>query len=280
MLQKSRQYAIIKLMKLKKYRVLFKNHLATVLEYRSEILFGVILELVGFVGIILYWTAVYKDTSSVGSYNLGSMLAYYLILPLIYMFTGVNFAQYLGEDIKSGVLANQLLKPFYTQIWYISRMLARRVINLVLVVPFLLLPLFFLNSQGLFTPTIMGIGTCMLLMVFSLFLYSSLEFCIGYLAFWVDDVWAFRHIKEIVIGTLGGMMFPLAIVQDKVLMGIINALPFRFIYYTPLNYLLGKADISQLGSDLQQMLTWSLVFIILATILWKQGLKKYEAYGR
>lgn len=250
------------------------------LEYRSQLVFTMIMEVIGFIGIIIYWQAVYKDQTLVGGLSIEYMLSYYLIMPLIYMLTYINIAEDIGNDIKNGVLANHLLKPYYSQFWYANKVIGQRIISIILQVPFYIIPLVVLSALGLFSTVGTAILACVIVVIFSILMYMVFDFCIGYSAFWLDDVWAFRHIKEIVIGSLGGMSFPLALVQDPTLKAVIDALPFKYIFYTPMQYLLGQKQFAELSGDILQILLWIILFGIIAIILWKLGLRKYEAYGQ
>lgn len=265
---------------MRKVWYLYKNHLATLFEYRSDMAVSILFQFIALVGVIIYWSAVYDSNTSVAGLGLSDILSYYLLLPLIYLFTYVDISELIGREIKDGILSNYLVKPFKSQSYYITKLLAKKSVNILLIAPFYCLPFIFLSSINLFTPTLLGILSCLIIILFTLILYTSIDFFIGYSAFWVEDVWAFRHVKEIIIGTLGGFYFPLILIQNPTLSRIVDILPFKYIFYVPMNYLLGKFTINELPNDIVSIIIWSLIFIVLSFLLWKKGLSRYEAYGK
>jgi ABC-2 type transport system permease protein len=110
-------------------------------------------------------------------------------------------------------------------------------------------------------------------------LHFALDLAIAHLAFWVVDTWAFQHLKNITFSMVGGFNFPYDILSKNVRI-IFEFLPFKFFYYTPISYILGiRSGVTALTQDLLQMILWTMLFIVIASLLWKKGLQKYGAYG-
>jgi ABC-2 type transport system permease protein len=109
-------------------------------------------------------------------------------------------------------------------------------------------------------------------------MHFFLDLSIGWLAFWIDDVWSFEHFKGITFGILAGVSFPFEFLPGNI-QWLFNFLPFKFLYYTPISYVLGKRGLEELGGDLLSISLWAVGFSVLSWLLWRRGLRKYEAFG-
>jgi len=88
------------------------------------------------------------------------------------------------------------------------------------------------------------------------------------------------HIKNILFSILGGLSFPLDFVSGP-LKAMFSFLPFQYLYYVPITYLLGKrSGAGMLLTDAAKLLAWTAITALLAAVLWRLGLRKYGAYGR
>jgi ABC-2 type transport system permease protein len=99
------------------------------------------------------------------------------------------------------------------------------------------------------------------------------------LAFWLDEVWSIKHFKEIITDLLGGKRFPLAFFPMAI-QSINKFLPFQFIYFIPLEYILSKHTIKiNFAQDLFFVMSWIIIFILFSSFLYKRGIQKYGAFG-
>jgi ABC-2 type transport system permease protein len=106
-----------------------------------------------------------------------------------------------------------------------------------------------------------------------------LDLLIAFWAFWTDNVWAFKHIKIILFGILGGVTFPLDFLSGG-LAAVARFLPFQYFYYVPAAYLLGKnVGMETIISDTAHILLWIVALVIFCFFAWRAGLKRYDAYG-
>ncbi len=252
---------------------------ASSVEYRASLVGTVLQALVSAASIVLLWLAIYRSQSSVAGYTLANAMAYYLLIPVIGFMTQVVLSDRLGQEIKNGFFSNYLLRP--ARFWLAAFMgvLAGKLSYLLLVSPVVIGILAYLILNGAIhvsTPTILpAICVVILAFIFHFVLDLALSFC----AFWFDDVWAFWHIKNILFSVLGGVSFPLDFMGGP-LRSLLDALPFQYLYYVPIAYLSGKRPLHDLPIDMLTLSTWTLIAAILAVLLWRLGLKKYDAYGR
>lgn len=264
---------------MKKYIKILQNRLAAGLEYRADMVGTLVLDLISLVSILILWTAIFSGQKQVGNFNFNESILYFSLNPLIGAFTYVFISEDLGYEIKRGALSNYLLKPFKLYIDAFCRAVASKINYFFVGFPvYFLIFILFATKLGH-----SGIGPITVLLffvsiVFGFLLHFLIDLSLCWWAFWIGDIWAFKHLKRILFLAFGGISFPINIVSGR-LRSIIELLPFKYMYYIPNTYLLGKREIYNLPIDILGIIIWSLIFILINNILWSSGVKKYEAYG-
>ncbi|MBU4210061.1 ABC-2 family transporter protein [Patescibacteria group bacterium] len=263
---------------MKKYWVFFKSELQRSFEYRGMLATWFLVELMGLVTVIFVWLAVYRDNLNVGGYDFKQMIFYYVLVPIVGVFTNVYISESLPKKIKDGVISAELIKPYNLKVKILVGNIAWRMVKLFIYMPIFVAMLavvgYFFGISLSFGNAMIGFLVCFLVY----FLHAFMDLSISYMAFWMDDVWALSHLKFIVLFMFGGMSFPLDLLPEN-LWKIFNFLPFKFIYFVPVSVLRGRLSSFEIGFQVVQLLAWIGFFHFLSEILFKLGLKKYEAYG-
>jgi len=263
---------------MRKNWALLKCFLSEQIEYRVRLFLWGIIELVAAASGIFLWLAVYRDQAEVSGYNANQMVFYYALIPLIGSITYTYVASRLSKEIKNGTISLKLLKPHDLTGENFIRVVSIKAIQLLFKAPVfvgLIILLAFLFGLDLKASQII------LALSFSLFaflLHFFLDLCLSLAAFWFHDIWAFDHLRWVAIMIFGGVIFPLDLVPEAY-RAIFNFLPFRFIYFLPIKIAQGRIDFSQILYQWMQLMVWLLFFFYLSKILWRKGLRKYEAYG-
>jgi len=97
---------------MKKYWVLFKSYLSASLEYRGALFTWLLVELVSLSSATFLWLAVFRTNQTVGDYDFGRIVSYYLLVPVIGGFTSIFVSEHLPRKIKDGAISIDLLKPY------------------------------------------------------------------------------------------------------------------------------------------------------------------------
>lgn len=264
---------------MRKYLGILKNSFSSALEYRSNLAGLVLGQLVGMGVIVVLWLSVYQTEEQVGGFSLAQTVHYYVLVPFIGMVTSVKLSELLGQEIKDGLLSTHLIKPYNLWANAFMRALSVKIYTLAVIGPLyvlLLVLLFYLFDQSILTFWGVVVGTTIAL--FGFLLHYFLDIGISWLAFWTDDIWAFKHFKSVILGILGGVSFPFEFLPSH-LQVLFDLLPFKYLYYVPLSYMLGNRDSDLLLHDLVDMGLWMMIFFLIAQFLWRLGIKKYGAYG-
>lgn len=265
---------------MKLYLLALRNFLYTELEYRSNVVGLILMELLGLGSVLFIFGDAFRNQETIAGYSRSDLLNYYLFMPVIGFMTQVKLSDALGYQIKDGKISHLLLKPLYMSGWHLMKILGSKLVLLSICLPLYAIILWFASSTGIDMPllSLQGILGTLLVVIGAFALHYCLEYMISGLAFFMDDVWALEHFKNIVIGVLGGLSFPLAFLPGAWQV-VFEILPFKFLYYTPLLYVIGKRDIQSIAGDLLGLGFWMIVFVGLAKLVWSLGLRKYGAYG-
>jgi len=265
---------------MKKYLQLLKISLSTSLEYRANLIGLFALHILSILQIVILWVAIFRTNTSVNGFTFESAILYFICVPFIGIITRVSVSDTLSEEIRTGTLSNNLIRPFSIWASKLIETITDKIHNILTLMPIyiVIFTLYYLKVEN-DQLSISGIMYALFISMCAIALHFALDLAIAHLAFWVVDTWAFQHLKNITFSMVGGFNFPYDILSKNVRI-IFEFLPFKFFYYTPISYILGiRSGVTALTQDLLQMILWTMLFIVIASLLWKKGLQKYGAYG-
>lgn len=264
---------------MKKYFYLFASYFSVALEYRSNLIGVFMLELVSISSMIILWTAVYRMQNDVAGYSFYEAAIYYVLVVLIAFVTQVDISDKLSKEIRMGIFSNYLLKPYTFWMATFMEALAGKITYLIITIPLTALILGFLYAKGYLLFASWLLLSALFIAILAFLLHFMLDLFISFCAFWTDNIWAFKHIKLILFGILGGYNFPLDFLSGN-FASISSFLPFQYLYYVPVAYLLGKhTGVEQVMGDSLHIAAWTGALALLCIVAWKLGLKRYDAYG-
>lgn len=263
---------------MKKYLALFKSNLSAGLQYRGALFTWILVELVSLSSATFLWLAVFRSNTNVGNYDFNKIISYYLLVPIIGGFTSIFVSEHLPRKIKDGAISTDLMKPYSIALANLLNQFSIKLTQLTIKLPvYIVAGLFFISIFKIhmqFT----ALPLALLICAFSYILHFFIDLALSYTAFWFDDVWSLSHLKTVTLMVFGGLSFPIDLVPQNIRV-IFNVLPFRFIYYFPIKVAQGNMPINVLLTELGQLVLWIFVFFVIGKLLWKQGLRKYGAYG-
>lgn len=237
------------------------------------------MELIGISGTLILFSSIYSSGGSIAGFNFKQTLLYYLLIPLAGFITMVGVSNELPDEIKNGKFSKYLVKPLNIWFYCFASAISSKVNLLLFSTPFYLIALtiyFQISKADLFSIDRVLLFIFMALLAF--IMHFFLDMVVTWMAFWVDDVWSFRHFKLILFTFFGGVSFPLSFLP-VMWRQIVDVLPFKYFYYVPVTYLIGKEQVNNLYFDILQIFLWSTIFLLIGLLLWRKGIKKYESYG-
>jgi ABC-2 type transport system permease protein len=211
-------------------------------------------------------------------YDRSQFVTYYTLLGPTAMLTGTWIAFYVAERIRLGLLSRDLVRPAPAILEAIGNNLGEKVIKLILIAPLVgLMALLFWRDLRLPTDPLAWL-LFLLSLPMAAFLAFMLDYAVGSLAFWVQDVMGLVRVKELLQAFLAGRFVPLALFPAE-LAPLLEAQPFRYTLSFPLELLTGALDTGALLRGFGWQLFYCLLLVGLHRGLWRLGLRGYEASG-
>jgi len=189
-----------------------------------------------FLGIVLYvftclWQLTYSasQVSSLAGLTLDRMI-WYLVITESIILSSTNVSQVVDEDVRTGSLSVQLVRPVSYPLYRLWTTLGERVVRFgmnfvvgALVALLLVGPIAF-KAQGAL------IFLCSLPLAFVLDFLC--KFLIGLGAFWLEDTSGLLLLYSRITMILGGMLIPLELMPEF-LRPLLKMLPFAGMVYGP-----------------------------------------------
>lgn len=248
------------------------------LTYRGPMVVWAISNIISTTVFIAIWQSS-TSSGSIAGYTKPELIAYYVIGLFLQWFTGWMPFYWIKDQIKDGsIVGSVLTKPvsFYWEVffqeagWHIISIFMGIAATLVF---FPIIGNFLVKSFSLTlfaTASLASIGTIFLIFTFSL--------CMGMLAFWLTHITSIDSLFWIAKSLLGGQGIPLAFFPVS-LLGLVNLLPFRYMFSFPLEIYLGKLNLPQQLYGFGLQLFWIIVFVIIYKFMWSAGRKSYSSFG-
>ena len=225
--------------------------------------------------LLLFWSG------AGGSYwTFDEMSSYYLLLTAAMSFLIVHIEEDVAFfDIKGGVLAKYLLRPFSYFISKFMEELPWRILqgSLGLLVFARFLFFFRISFSLVSNPSEIILAAAIVLS--ALGVSYTLKMLLGLTAFWTTDFWGMLSIEEVVFLIFGGLVMPLSFYPDMI-EKIAYALPFSYIVYFPVIAVQGKLSIPEMFRVIMTQLIWIGLLYGLYRYLWRRGVKKFTAVGQ
>ncbi len=211
-----------------------------------------------------------------GGLNRGEFVAYYLVLILVNQLTYSQTNWTVGDVIREGQMNTWLLRPMSP--WYnaLSTEIAGKVVLMAFVLPVTALLALILRPELHVSPL------NALAFALALALAWALRFFWGYwlalLAFWATRADALLAAQDALVFLLAGQVAPVALLPGA-LNTVALILPFRYMIGFPVEVLTGQLERAALLSGFAWQAGWLTVSLLLYTLMWRKGLRRYSAIG-
>jgi len=249
------------------------------LQYRTANYSGFVVNTFFFVVRAYIFMALYENRGVVAGYNVVEAITFTGITQAMLMAVGIfGFAgRQISEDVRSGQVATDLMKPIDYQFFALSNELGRSLYHFF----FRGLPIF--AVMVIFFPWNYPHSWYALLLFFpSLALAATISFSLGFVggisAFWFLDT---SGIRQIIMGTgifLSGFIIPISFFPagfDR----ICEWLPFVGQSYVPVAIYLGKYVGGQMVSMLVRQMAWAVFLLMLGRFLMSRAVRKLVIQG-
>ncbi|MCW7550956.1 ABC-2 family transporter protein [Photorhabdus sp. APURE] len=227
------------------------------------------------IAVMLVWLSLAKE-GAIGGYTSSDFAVYFLAIYLVRQSTTIWVMQCLDSDIRRGELSMLLLRPVPPLYCYIAehvgQMIVRGPIILVVFISGIVLSG---NLQRLDIWNFLAFLPSLMLAWIIIF---HLYYCLGLLAFWINNAMAFDPLLWALYTILGGSLIPLDLYPPGIA-GLLKVLPFASALDFPVRIILGKLDHNELLTGFLIQLFWVIALMLIRALLWSIGLKRYTGSG-
>lgn len=267
-----------------KYFRILKAALFEALEYRTEFFIRVLGWGIRLVISLFLWFAVTQAKGGIiAGYTFDKILLYFFLIQIIATFVFNDSGFTINNDIHYGDFSNYLVKPVrylaYRFTVEFGFTLTRVIIGIVLFGGIL-----FAVKPEVFT-LIAGGGARFLLffisLIFSMLLNFHLVALLALFSFWIVSSQRLLFVYFGIINIFSGLILPLDLFPPAIF-AVLKFLPFPYLFYFPLEILF-KADMTPAAfasTVIMPQLGQLVIFSLLLNLLYRAGIKHYEAVGR
>ncbi|MDQ5850637.1 MAG: ABC-2 family transporter protein [Chloroflexota bacterium] len=258
------------------WRLVARNVIVT-LEYRGAFFILMVNTVVGPLVSLLVWLTVSEQGVRL-PYDRSQFVTYYVLLSVVSMLTATWLAEYLAEEIRLGGLSPVLLRPVPFIAHYVANNLGEKVVKLPLLLPLVGLVAVFFHADLRLPADLWSWLLFVLCLPMAAAVAFLLDFVIGSLAFWVQDVRGLIRVKGLDGAFLAGQFVPLALFPAN-LAGFLEAQPFRYTLSFPLEVLTGSLSTGALLRGFAWQVFYCAGLWACYRLQWRYGLRVYAATG-
>ncbi|MCU0491690.1 MAG: ABC-2 family transporter protein [Chloroflexaceae bacterium] len=261
---------------LRAYTALLRAWLGVALTYRAQAMFWLLSAVFPLVMLVV-WLAVENEVGPVNGWTAADFISYYVAAAVVYRLT-VSWAVWQwDEDIRMGGLSVKLLKPIDPAHSLISEHISWLIFDLVTIVPLVVLLAWLLPVMSYPIGPAMWLAAVVAIIGGSV-LNMLMAFSFGMIAFWSTQSGNVFGLVSGVGQFLAGYIAPLALFPEA-FRNVALLLPFRSTVGLPVEIMQGRLAWPEIWFGLAVTATWIVIFFTIYRLLWRLGLRRYEAVG-
>jgi ABC-2 type transport system permease protein len=244
--------------------------------YRFELLFNALRAVVFVVVIAAVWRAVYAARPSLAGLTFEQVVFYTCTAAMLTLLYEVNVEREIGDRLRSGNLAMQLLKPVnYFLYGFAEGCGTLAYTALFSVLPTFLVLALILDLPGL-TPGSLALAILMVAQGFVLFF----AFChiTALTTFFTVEVWGVEYMRIVLVRFLAGGLVPLTLFPEA-LHRIALWLPFPYMVYYPTLAITGQLAPELVPRALLIQVAWGGALLALNSVYWKLIVRRVTIHG-
>ena len=250
-----------------------KEHLA----YRSSIWATFLSRIVYLYMQFCLWSALFASQANAGlAMGREDTLRYVIVATIISTFIECDAVQWINNQIQSGDIAVQLIRPIGFGAMVFARHVGKSAVRLILYgIPLAVISALFFRMPLTVHPQL-PFALCSVLLAYLIqFLYSLI---LGLMAFWLIVTWPLNMLLGAVYKLLSGSWIPAAMFPDA--LRKLNAfLPFRAIYEIPVSIITLPMDGKRVAGKLSVQVFWLAFLFVLMKVTWRTGTRKLVVQG-
>lgn len=279
--------------KVRVYSTIFRICVEERLVYRADFMLSTLFRFLPIVTQVFLWGAIFAaGTASakqeIVGYSYGDMVSYYLLAMVARAFSSMpGLASGIAGDVRDGNIKKYITQPIDMLGYLLWHRIAHKLVYyFIATIPFAIV--FYLCRDFLpGWPEAWRMSAFCVSLIMAFLIGFLLESLIGLISFWFLEVSSLLFIYMMINYFLSGHMIPLEVlrsvenpVASAVLTIGIDYMPFKFLAYTPAAIFLEKLPTqAAVLRELTIGLCWIVGLFVANRVAFRQGLKRYGAYG-
>tara|TARA_Y100001970_G_scaffold294055_1_gene446328 strand:- start:22030 stop:22839 length:810 start_codon:yes stop_codon:yes gene_type:complete len=262
-----------------KYFSVLRTNWIQALEYRANALVGVLAIFSGLFIEYQIWDLIFKAKgyTTVKNFEFNELIMFIFLSIIIgQLKSSWHSSGEMIRAIRTGEINKYLIRPI-SYFWY-HFMMFIGFNSLYYIVYSIILFGFTIIFKGMIFHTLASILCFILALVLSIYLSYCIYFIMVCFAFWFGEVRSLVVSYNLAMLVLSGQYVPIRFFPDYIL-NIINWTPIRYLVDFPVSIATGILPIEEWLSGLLMATLWCFVLSICSAIIYKLGIKDYEAYG-
>jgi ABC-2 type transport system permease protein len=249
------------------------------LEWRTGVLILMLNSVAGPTVSLLVWLTVREYAAGALPLDRPQLVTYFLLMSVVSMLTDTWAGQYVAADIRHGSLSKALMRPAPPILHDIGNNLGEKGVKIWLMLPLVaVVALFFRDDVRLTTDPLRWVAFGAALVLASALTFL-LDYVIGTLAFWLQDVSGISTLNALLEGLLAGRFVPLALFPAQAA-PLLAVQPWRYVLSFPLEIASGALPGEEIARGLAVQLGYVAALIGVYRVTWRAGLRVYAAVGR
>jgi ABC-2 type transport system permease protein len=245
--------------------------------YRAQTIIWMLQGTAPLIMMFLWIQMAQSNQSNLHGFNARDFTAYFLAAWLSQQLIVSWVAWDVDVDIRYGNLSAKLLRPI-DPIWNpLFHHITERIVRYPVFLIILIAGLNIVPGTELF-PDLLHVAAYFISIFLAFGIRFMIAYCIGSLAFWVEQCTALDTFFLILMNLLAGGFAPLEFFPN-IIQQIVELTPLPYLVYYPVKILNGSLLWSEVGKVFLIQGVWLICFIVLRRLLWLRGLKRYSAAG-
>lgn len=249
------------------------------ISFRAGHIMNIIGNLIYMIIVFFLWKAIFMSSLSatINGMTFIDTVVYLMFANALYRLMDANLVWDIGEDIRSGAITMDLIKPMSYPLYTFFKHAGNYIIAfLISFFPtFLICVILFEKNM------VIGYNLIFFLisMIIGLLINFCIDFLVGMICIFTQSIWGINILKEVVVSILSGALVPLNFYPDW-LLKVVNLFPFQAIYHTTIQFLTN--DTMQLNDylfSLLRQLMWLFIILCLSGFCWSRIIHKLTING-
>jgi ABC-2 type transport system permease protein len=261
----------------RKWAAVVGLHLQDLLGYRSQLLIGMMTELVPVIIMPAVWLASFQGRPTLGGFSPGAITSYYFVTLLLTNVMVSRVMMSVVEDVREGRLSSHLTRPYHYIAFQYAGNVATRLLRTLFCLP--LAAAFAVVFHGALRWDGYRLGPEFWAAVVGGHALSFLlSVAMGLLALFLTEMSGPHALYHMALRALSGDLVPLALLPSW-LEAPARWLPFRYTLSFPLEILLRRLSPAEVLHGFALLALWLLLASLILTGGWRAGLRRYTGVG-